>query len=93
PDKVKETIFKKLESEFYKYSIQKIQANYPGKNPEIITIIKNPPNEFANSVKYELVVNGKTGNTTKQYEMVFDNNGILIEKKEIIQKNADNLEF
>jgi hypothetical protein len=93
PDKVKETIFKKLESEFYKYSIQKIQAHYPGKNPEIITIIKNPPNEFANSVKYELVVNGKTGNTTKQYEMVFDNNGILIEKKEIIQKNADNLEF
>jgi hypothetical protein len=35
----------------------------------------------------------KPENTTKQYEMVFDNNGILTEKKEIIQKNADNLEF
>jgi hypothetical protein len=93
PDKLKESIFKKLESEFYKYSIQKIQAHYPGKNPEILSIIKNPPNEFANSVKYELIVNGKTGNTTKQYEMVFNNNGILIETKEIIQKNADNLEF
>lgn len=93
PDKVKETIFKKLELEFDKYSIKKIQLHYPGKNPEILTVIKNPPNEFTNSVKYELVVNGKTGNTTKQYEMVFDNHGILTEKKEIIQKNADNLEF
>jgi hypothetical protein len=90
---IKETILKKLESEFNKYSIQKIQVHYPGKNPKILSIIKNPPNEFANSVKYELVVNGKTGNTTKQYEMVFDSNGILTEKKEIIQKNADNLEF
>lgn len=90
---IKEIILKKLESEFNKYSIKKIQVHYPGKNPEILSIIKNPPNEFANSVKYELVVNGKTGNTTKQYEMVFDSNGILTEKKEIIQKNADNLEF
>jgi hypothetical protein len=90
---VKEIIFKKIASEFNKYSIQKIQAHYPGKNPEILSIIKNPPTEFTNSVKYELVVNGKTGNTTKQYEMVFDSNGILTEKKEIVQKNADNLEF
>jgi hypothetical protein len=90
---VKESIFKKLESEFNKYSIQKIQAHYPGKNPEILSIIKNPPKETGNNIKYELVVNGKTGNTTKQYEMVFDNKGILTEKKEIIQKNADNLEF
>ncbi|TNF40003.1 MAG: hypothetical protein EP310_09645 [Bacteroidetes bacterium] len=89
----KENIFKKLESEFNKFSIQKIQAHYPGKNPEILSIIKNPPKETGNNVKYELVVNGKTENTTKQYEMVFDNNGILTEKKEIIQKNADNLEF
>ena len=89
----KENIIKKLESEFSKFSIQKIQTHYPGKNPEILSIIKNPPKETGNNVKYELVVNGKTENTTKQYEMVFDNNGILTEKKEIIQKNADNLEF
>jgi len=93
PDKVKEIIFKNLESDFNKYSIQKIQVHYPGNNPEILSIIKNPPKETANTVKYELIVNGKTGNTTKQYEMVFENNGILKEKKEITQKNADNLEF
>ncbi len=93
PGEVKEIIFKNLESEFNKYSIQKIQVHYPGNNPEILSIIKNPPKETANTVKYELIVNGKTGNSTKQYEMVFDNNGILKEKKEITQKNADNLEF
>jgi len=92
-ENVKEIIFKKLESVFNKYSIYKIQVHYPGKNPEILSIIKNPQKETTNNVKYELVVNGKTGNTTKQYEMVFDNNGILTEKKEITQKNADNLEF
>jgi len=93
PDKVKEIIFKNLESDFNKYSIQKIQVHYPGNNPEILSIIKNPPKETANTVKYELIVNDKTRNSTKQYEMVFDNNGILKEKKEITQKNADNLEF
>jgi hypothetical protein len=92
-DKVKETIFKKLESEFNKYSIQKIQAHYPGKSAEVLSIIKKPLNLNGKTVKYELIVNGKTGNTTKQYEIVFDTNGILTEKKEIIQKNADNLEF
>lgn len=92
-DTVRGIILKNLESEFNKYSIQKIQAHYPGKNPEILSIIHNPKREAVNNVKYELVVNGKTGNTTKQYEMVFDNSGILTEKKEIIQKNADNLEF
>lgn len=92
-DKVKETIFKKLESEFNKYSIQKIQAHYPGKSAEVLSIIKKPLNLNGKTVKYELIVNGKTGNTTKQYEIVFDTNGILIEKKEIIQKNTDNLEF
>jgi hypothetical protein len=90
---VKEIIFKKLESEFEKYSIQKIQAHYPGKNPEILSVIKNPPKVTTNNLKYELIVNGKTGNTTKQFEMVFNNNGILTGKKEITQKNADNLEF
>jgi hypothetical protein len=89
----KENIFKKLESEFNKFSIQKIQAQYSGKNPDILSIIKNPQNKTGIDLKYELIVNGKTGNTAKQYEMVFDNNGILTEKKEIIQKNADNLEF
>jgi hypothetical protein len=92
-ENVKEIIVKKLESEFNKYSIQKIQAHYPGNNHEILSIIKNPQKETGNNVKYELIIIGKTGNTTKQYEMVFDNNGILTEKKEIIQKNADNLEF
>lgn len=89
----KDNIFKKLESEFNKFSIQKIQAQYSGKNPDILSIIKNPQNKTGIDLKYELIVNGKTGNTAKQYEMVFDNNGILTEKKEIIQKNADNLEF
>jgi hypothetical protein len=90
---VKETIFKTLESEFSKFSIQKIQAQYSGKNPEILSIIKNPQYETGIDLKYELIVNGKTGNSTKQYEMVFNNKGNLNEKKEIIQKNADNLEF
>ena len=89
----KENIFKKLESEFSKFSIQKIQAHFPGKSPEILTIIKNPPKKTGNNAKYELVVNGKTGNSTKQYEMVFNSNGVLTATKEIIQKNADNLEF
>mgnify|MGYP005819548061 CR=1 FL=1 len=93
PDKAKETIIKKLESEFDKYSIKKTQVHYPGKNPEILSIIKNPPKETGNTVKYELIVNGKTEKTTIQYEMIFDNNGIFTEQKEIIQKNADNLEF
>ena len=90
---VKDNIIKYFESEFDNYSIQKIQVHYPGKNPEILSIIKNPPKETSNTVKYELIVNGKTGKLTNQYEMVFNNFGILIERKEIIQKNADNLEF
>jgi hypothetical protein len=93
PDNVKEIIFKELELEFDKYSIQKIQAHYPGNNPEVLSIIKNPQKETGNTVKYELIVNGKTGNTTIQYEMVFNNNGVLTGKKEIIQKNANNLIF
>lgn len=92
-ENVRETIFRNLESEFDRYTIKKIQAQYPGKNPEILTIIKNPPKETGNSVKFELIVNGKTGKTTKQYEMIFNSSGILTEKKEIIQKNADNLAF
>lgn len=93
PDNVKESVIKKLESEFSKFSITKTQVHYPGKNPEIVSIIRNPRAEIPNHVKYELIVNGKTGNTAKQYEMIFDHNGVLTGTKEIIQKNADNLEF
>ena len=75
PGDAKLNILKKLEAEFSKYSIKKIQIHYPGKNPEIVSVIKNPPAEIPITVKYEMIVNGKTGNSTKQYEMVFDNIG------------------
>jgi hypothetical protein len=92
-ENIKETIYKNLESEFNKYAIKKIQVHYPGNNPEILSIIMNPQNETGNDLKYELIVNGKSGKTTKQYEMIFDNKGVLTGTKEIIQKNADYLVF
>ncbi len=92
-DTVKENIFKKLESEFDKYSIQKVQVQYPGSNPEILTVIKNSKMEPGKNVKYELIVTGKKGKLTKQFEMIFDEEGVLTGTKEIIQKNAYNLQF
>lgn len=82
-----------LDSIFTSHNIQKIQVQYASESSVLLAILKNEAESSAATVQYEMVVKGKKTGRPKLYELIFSDNGRLIESSEIIFRNTDNLEY
>lgn len=93
PQEIKSRITKKLQSEYEKHAIRKIQFQYSGAIASMPEFLQSeyPAEEF--TLKYELVAKGKKEGDWNLYELTFDADGKLEDISRIILRNSDNLEF
>ncbi len=82
-----------LDSLYQKWKFKKIQLHYRGRSSDILTSIsKNKPSSTID-VFYEIVVRGKALGNVHLYEIQFNHQGELVYIKQIVQDNADHLEY
>lgn len=89
---VKGTITSQLSSTCSRYKISKIQIQFTGREPELLSFLKGAATSEALTKKYEIVakcVTRKAG----LFEYLFSDQGTLLETSEIIFKNSSNLEY
>jgi hypothetical protein len=93
PFDLQERITNHLVDKHDKFSIEKIQIQYIGKDDDIISFLKEGMREEALQINYELVVETKTGKALKVFEYLFSATGEYIQSNEVVFRNTDNLIF
>ncbi len=93
PAGARTSIQKALDQNFSKYKIQKIQLQWAGPDNAILNGLQS--NRVADPVitRYELVVKGKKERSQRQFEMLFNASGALLNTAEIIQRNTHHLDY
>jgi hypothetical protein len=89
----RENINKVLSDSFTRYRIRKVQFQYTGEAEELLTIIAQQTTTEGTTLKFELIVKGKTEEGVHLYEMLFNEEGQLLSQSTIVLKNANNLEY
>ena len=82
-----------LGKQFVRYKIQKVQLQLTGLEDVLRDLVLDRAGDIAATERYELVVRGKTERTVKLFEMLFDQQGQLLQVSEIIPRNTDILDY
>lgn len=82
-----------LQEIFNKYTINKLQFQYSGGPLSLQNWLKTGNRTQDIALKYELIVHSKVEGKFKRFEFLFEADGSFIKKSELIQKNADNIEY
>ena len=82
-----------LEAEFTRIKILKVQKQWtgPASTLQLLVAKKKPLEKY--TTKYELVIRGTKDKNTSDYEVLVDEQGKLISKSKIIQKDSPHLLF
>lgn len=81
-----------LEKKFTKHHIRKIQQQYPLENDDIETTLNNAfQNLMLPSIKYELIVSGKSDKSYEQFEITFDASGDFETIRKSLPPNYDHV--
>jgi len=84
-------IQKELEKQFSSIKIIKTQIQWLG-SQEVLKQLLNKENTTEDySTNYEIVIKGKSNSHYEQYEVLFNEQGKLVDKAKIIQKNDQHL--
>lgn len=81
-----------LEVTFKKYKIKKIQIQYTATAQNLLDYFKTGSSKGV-TIKYEIVLKGKTDLDKQLYEFTFLQDGTFENSKQIIFRNTDNIEF
>ncbi|MFD2566197.1 hypothetical protein [Pseudotenacibaculum haliotis] len=79
-------------SDFSKFKIIKIQKQLSGSEKKVLDHLLKETNNVI-TIKYEIVVKGKSNKGKNLYEYTFTNSGALEKREKIIFKNSDHLEY
>ncbi len=95
PAKVQQNISKYLNNNYQKNKICKTQIQLSGGPNSLIDAVlrQNFKNNAEVVTRYELVVKAKGYDKYQKFEFLFDDNGEMLSKAEILLKNTDNLEY
>lgn len=86
------TIIDYLTTTYSEFKIKKIQTQYSGSNSDLLDYFKTK-NRKNITIKYEIVLKGKTESGKQLYELLFTENGTIESTKQIVFRNTDNIEF
>lgn len=90
--KVREVITNFLETNYTKFTISKIQIQYTGHGNDLEDIIDE--DEFENiTINYEIEYYGKSETEDELWEALFNDEGVLIEKRIVNLRATDNLDY
>ncbi|MDN3690758.1 hypothetical protein [Cyclobacterium jeungdonense] len=92
PEKIQDAITAYFESKFSKFRIEKVQVQYTGEPNEMIKWAKTASSGLIQT-RYEVEFYGESENAKKLWEGLFDENGKMLNLREIILPAASNLFF
>lgn len=90
-DDLKNKIQDELDKQFSSTKIVKTQTQWLGSKEILKQLINKETTTDDYITNYEIVIRGKKSNRYELYEVLFDQNGKLIDKAKIIQKNDQHL--
>ncbi len=91
PDDTYNKIEEHFNSEYDKYSIEKIQIQFLGNPKRILDFLENREDKNGIETNYEIVISTKVEGTYVMFEYLFSENGSLIRKSKIVLKSIDNI--
>jgi hypothetical protein len=97
PDGVRKVVDDRLGKEFGKYKVRRTQVQYSGAKPgvsdaEVLQSLGRPePGDGDVTVRYELEVDAVTPPNLGAYELLFDADGDVLERREIARRSLDNI--
>ncbi len=95
PGEVREAVNGRLKKEFGKYKVRRAQVQYSGgksglSDAEVLGRLRRPePGEV--TVRYELEVDAVTAPNQGAYELLFDGDGNVLERRKIARRSLDNI--
>lgn len=92
PEITQQNIKSSLNSTFKKHKIRKIQIQFSGEEKDLINYFNSGIKNNI-TIKYEIVLKGKTDSGKHLYEFLFNHNGQLESTSKIVFRNTDNIEF
>jgi hypothetical protein len=90
PIPTQKIICKKLNIDFEKHKIKKIQIQYSGKEIDLLNFKTSTENLI---IKYEIVIKGQKESKTSFYEYLFSEKGVFEEQIQFEFRNTDHLEY
>jgi hypothetical protein len=95
PGEVREAVNGRLKKEFGKYKVRRTQVQYSGgksglTDAEVIGRLGRPKPEDV-TVRYELEVDAVVSPNLGAYELLFDTDGNVLERREIARRPLDNI--
>lgn len=90
-DQLRTAILKQLEDRYTKFEITRIQRQYfDGESDEKIEdFLEGDFDDL--SLRYELEIDGQNRKELGSFELLFDDNGTLLQKRKIIRRSIDNI--
>lgn len=82
-----------LDTRFSKYRIVKTQYQWSGEKFALQKLITHQKTTQPHTTHYEVIVLGREKKSRKAYDLLFDQQGNLINIEEILPRNTDHLDF
>jgi hypothetical protein len=93
PEKLCLAIQRTLEAEFRRIKIQKVQRQWTGPAPTLQLLLAKKKPIALYTTRYELVIRGTKDKSTSDYEVLVDDQGMLIRTSKIIYGDNPHLIF
>jgi hypothetical protein len=78
---------------YLKYRVIKLQVQWFGEPESLIKLIHNSQSDEPYTTRYEMVIRNQKENSSDYSEILFDDQGRIIDVYRIVQPSTDNLEF
>ncbi|MEL7532002.1 MAG: hypothetical protein AAFN10_11865 [Bacteroidota bacterium] len=93
PQSTQMQIAQYLDSTFQNHRIKKIQKQWTGPAPDLQKLIRQEDSATNYSTQYEFVLRGKVKGKTYWYEILFNEEGLLLRRSIFVPRNTDNLDY
>jgi hypothetical protein len=94
-EEARNSISEYLQENYDRYVFTRVQQQYYPQNDEADKVLKDfKEKDLENfEIRYELEVDTRAGNKLNSFELLFDNNGKLLQQREIVRRGEDNIYY
>jgi hypothetical protein len=93
PETLRNIIDRSLKEEFSKFKIRKTQKQWIGDATDLQLLMKGAKPDAKHILNYEIVLMGRKDKHRDEYELLFNEDGMLIRQQKIIESNQQHLIF
>jgi len=93
PEALRNIIERSLSEQFSRFKVQKSQKQWIGKAADLQSLIKGDKPGARHETNYEIVITGRKDKHSDEYELLFNEDGVLLRQQKILESNQQHLTF